>query len=124
VPRWLGDEDVRKGIVVMLETRRCKEEIERLKAEAKAMNSWLEEEVNLTSAALARCSGESLLCLWLDPALGGRHCATPQASVSVLTRQPRWLWIPAVAVAREGSWISALLATLARVSGVFEVFEC
>ncbi|KDQ13386.1 hypothetical protein BOTBODRAFT_111622 [Botryobasidium botryosum FD-172 SS1] len=41
LPRWLGDEKVRNGIVSMLEQDRCLEEIRRLDAECLAMQSWL-----------------------------------------------------------------------------------
>lgn len=40
VPRWLGDENVRCGIRAMLEMKRCKEELERIKTEYAAMQSW------------------------------------------------------------------------------------
>ncbi|KDQ05679.1 hypothetical protein BOTBODRAFT_122395 [Botryobasidium botryosum FD-172 SS1] len=51
LPRWLGDEKVRNGIVFMLERDRCLEEIKRLDAECLAMQSWLVDELqNLESA--------------------------------------------------------------------------
>ena len=40
VPGWLGDENVRCGIRAMLNMNRCKEELDRIKTEYVAMQSW------------------------------------------------------------------------------------
>ncbi|EJD39691.1 hypothetical protein AURDEDRAFT_41585, partial [Auricularia subglabra TFB-10046 SS5] len=40
LPRWQVDRDVRIGIPAMLEVRRCREELERLNAEARSLVHW------------------------------------------------------------------------------------
>lgn len=44
LPRWQTDEDVKNGIVLLLEERRAIEELERLQAEVTALGCWWEEE--------------------------------------------------------------------------------
>ncbi|KDR65968.1 hypothetical protein GALMADRAFT_148248 [Galerina marginata CBS 339.88] len=44
VPLWLGDEDVRAGIKLLLEHDCCLEEERRLKAEKISMHQWMQEE--------------------------------------------------------------------------------
>lgn len=44
LPRWQIDKDVREGIQTMLEADRCREELERVAAEANALLSWWTEE--------------------------------------------------------------------------------
>ncbi|KAH8115012.1 hypothetical protein DFH11DRAFT_1507975 [Phellopilus nigrolimitatus] len=51
IPRWLGDENVRKGIKALLEVRRCREELQRLAKERLAMQDWFAETWLQTSKA-------------------------------------------------------------------------
>ncbi|KAH8113030.1 hypothetical protein DFH11DRAFT_1511011 [Phellopilus nigrolimitatus] len=51
IPRWLGDENVRKGIKALLEVRRCREELQRLDKERFAMQDWFAETWSQTSKA-------------------------------------------------------------------------
>lgn len=44
LPRWMTDEDVKRGIAALLEKERCVEELERVKAEVSAMVMWWQEE--------------------------------------------------------------------------------
>ncbi|KZV90036.1 hypothetical protein EXIGLDRAFT_771164 [Exidia glandulosa HHB12029] len=44
LPRWQTDQDVKDGIVLLLEERRCTEEVERIEAEIVALAVWWEEE--------------------------------------------------------------------------------
>lgn len=44
LPRWQMEQDVKDGIALLLEERRCKEEVERLEAEVVALAQWWEEE--------------------------------------------------------------------------------
>lgn len=44
IPRWQCDADVKRGIVAMLEKRRCLEEKERVEAEVEALGDWWREE--------------------------------------------------------------------------------
>lgn len=44
LPRWQTEQDVKDGIVLLLEERRCKEEVERIEAEVLALARWWEEE--------------------------------------------------------------------------------
>jgi len=46
IPLWLGDDDVRRGIKVLLELDRCNEEQRRLCKEREAMQEWMMEEWN------------------------------------------------------------------------------
>lgn len=57
LPRWLSDDNVREGIVAMLECDRCKEEIERLDHECTAMQQWLADELGAIQAALQNAQG-------------------------------------------------------------------
>ncbi|KZV83384.1 hypothetical protein EXIGLDRAFT_625725 [Exidia glandulosa HHB12029] len=44
LPRWQTEQDVKDGIVLLLEERRCREELERIEAEVRALGLWWEEE--------------------------------------------------------------------------------
>ncbi|KZV96828.1 hypothetical protein EXIGLDRAFT_608761 [Exidia glandulosa HHB12029] len=44
LPRWQTDQDVKDGIVLLLEERRCTEELERIEAEVVALGKWWEDE--------------------------------------------------------------------------------
>lgn len=56
--RWQTDPSVKKGIVALLEKRRCVEEMERVEAEVRALLLWWrEEEMLLCSAVEASSSG-------------------------------------------------------------------
>lgn len=46
VPLWLGNEDVRQGILAMLEVQRCTEESERIRIEVKNACTWITEEAS------------------------------------------------------------------------------
>jgi hypothetical protein len=59
VPRWLADEEVRQGIMAVLESDRCVEEEERLAAEVCAMQRWLREETMDVQVALLSFKGAS-----------------------------------------------------------------
>ena len=55
IPCWLGDDNVREGIKVMLEYHRCLEEERRLKYERIAMQEWMLEEWKVVSVGLECC---------------------------------------------------------------------
>ena len=57
-PAWLVDENVRKGIVAMLEIDRCDEEDERLSAELRMIGRRLESEWSALQRALMLTQGE------------------------------------------------------------------
>ena len=59
LPRWQVDEPVRNGIKAMLEVDRCREERERLLAEARALRSWWMEESQVLSRFISTASGQS-----------------------------------------------------------------
>lgn len=61
VPRWLGDEDVHKGIKAMLELDRCKEELQRLSYERSAMQEWFMEEWKCVTNAMDCEQNEDVL---------------------------------------------------------------
>ncbi|EDQ99711.1 uncharacterized protein LACBIDRAFT_316212 [Laccaria bicolor S238N-H82] len=52
IPKWLGDENVQKGIKSMLELDRCNEEERRLSYERSAMQDWLMEEWRCVTMAI------------------------------------------------------------------------
>ncbi|KAF6744756.1 hypothetical protein DFP72DRAFT_1078101 [Ephemerocybe angulata] len=59
-PQWLGNDDVRVGILSWLEAERCGEERRRLERESLNLQSWaLRESVNLVNA-FERCDNESV----------------------------------------------------------------
>ncbi|KAG6834252.1 hypothetical protein H0H93_010868 [Arthromyces matolae] len=68
LPRWLGDEDVRRGIKAMLELDRCIEEETRLDKEWVAMQRWFQEEWMVMEMAMEKNQENSnityLLQLW------------------------------------------------------------
>ncbi|KAJ7639516.1 hypothetical protein FB45DRAFT_977229 [Roridomyces roridus] len=51
-PRWLADDDVRKGILAMLDIDRADEEDETLQRERRAMQVWFAEEWELVNSAM------------------------------------------------------------------------
>jgi hypothetical protein len=53
VPKWLGDERVRTGIIAMLNKDRGLEEQERISVELEAMSRWLRETLSKMKVALA-----------------------------------------------------------------------
>ncbi|PPQ72968.1 hypothetical protein CVT26_014513 [Gymnopilus dilepis] len=53
IPGWLGNDDVRAGIKLLLQYDRCVEEEKRLIHERQAMQEWFIEEWNLVNLALA-----------------------------------------------------------------------
>lgn len=53
VPRWLGDENVRRGIPAFLEVKRCNEELCRLAKERTTLQRWFRQTWQQTSAALS-----------------------------------------------------------------------
>jgi len=61
VPRWLGDENVRKGIRSLLELDRCLEEEIRISKERCAMQEWMMEEWACVEAGL-QTSGDYNAC--------------------------------------------------------------
>ncbi|KAI5986471.1 hypothetical protein EDD15DRAFT_2389853 [Pisolithus albus] len=58
-PRWLADEDVRKGIRFMLEVDRCNEEERRLSRERTILQEWFAVEWHHVQVALA-CNADQL----------------------------------------------------------------
>ena len=52
VPRWMADEDVRRGILAFLEATRCHEELSRLSQEKTALVGWLSHRWRCTVTAL------------------------------------------------------------------------
>ncbi|EIN03646.1 hypothetical protein PUNSTDRAFT_35949, partial [Punctularia strigosozonata HHB-11173 SS5] len=52
IPRWLADENVRKGIRAMLEVDRCEEELVRLRKERTTLQEWLQDEWAALQGAL------------------------------------------------------------------------
>lgn len=69
LPRWQVDDEVRTGIPAMLEVRRCREELERLECETKALQRWwFDERRVLSSIAVGgvyRAAVQDRLA-WLD----------------------------------------------------------
>lgn len=59
--RWLGDPDVRKGILALLQRDRCLEEQERIDQECQSMSSWLRETKEKLEAAIASEAGKWIL---------------------------------------------------------------
>jgi hypothetical protein len=59
VPKWLGDDRTREGIVALLRKDRALEEAERVKAEVRAMSEWLRGEMTVLTSALS-CLGSSM----------------------------------------------------------------
>lgn len=53
IARWQSDVDVKRGIVALLEKRRCVEEQERVRAEVRALDKWWKEEEGVLHQALA-----------------------------------------------------------------------
>ncbi|KAJ7614814.1 hypothetical protein FB45DRAFT_681719, partial [Roridomyces roridus] len=51
-PRWLADDDVRRGILAMLDVDRADEEDETLQRERRAMQVWFAEEWELVNSAM------------------------------------------------------------------------
>jgi hypothetical protein len=64
VPRWLGDESVRKGIKLMLLLDRCKEEEARLRKERRSMQEWMREEWACLQAAIGNTGMVKLLIIY------------------------------------------------------------
>lgn len=50
LPRWQVDKVVRDGIKHMLEAQRCREELERVQAEANALRCWWREECTVVQS--------------------------------------------------------------------------
>jgi hypothetical protein len=57
VPCWLGDDDVRQGIVGLLEVDRCKEELKRLKHKCSNLQSWFAAQWESTMQAHRNAEG-------------------------------------------------------------------
>ncbi|KAH8108985.1 hypothetical protein DFH11DRAFT_1691281 [Phellopilus nigrolimitatus] len=66
VPRWLGDENVRRGIKSFLEITRCREELHRLQRERFAMQDWFADTWSQTALAFRSCLPTSGLRYALD----------------------------------------------------------
>lgn len=62
IPPWMGDNDVREGIKVLLEHDRCLEEESRLRRERSAMQEWLREEWDSIQLARAKEGKSSFRC--------------------------------------------------------------
>lgn len=58
LPRWQVDQAVREGIRHMLEAERCREELERVEAEAHALLYWWREECQVVRSFCAANSGD------------------------------------------------------------------
>ena len=56
VPRWLGDDHVRKGIRAMLQLDRCNEEDDRLSREVVRLGEWADVEWRAIGAAKQHAS--------------------------------------------------------------------
>lgn len=69
VPRWLGDEQVRRGIRAMLELDRCEEEENRLKLERCALQEWFQEEWSCIIDARHNLGKWTLICSSLNSEL-------------------------------------------------------
>lgn len=61
IPRWLGEENVRKGINLLLQVKRCREELNRLAREKIALREWFLDLWSRTSLALRSSGTLSLL---------------------------------------------------------------
>lgn len=61
LPRWQTDPDVKRGILALLEKRRCLEEMERLKAEVTALAHWWKDEEVVLRSARSTAYGAYLL---------------------------------------------------------------
>jgi hypothetical protein len=55
IPGWLGDEKIREGIKGMLTTKRCAEEMARIKRERTALQEWSREEWEAINMAILMC---------------------------------------------------------------------
>ncbi|KDQ13392.1 hypothetical protein BOTBODRAFT_133638, partial [Botryobasidium botryosum FD-172 SS1] len=66
LPRWLGDDNVREGIIAMLERDRCREEGERLDTECAAMQQWLADELRAIQCAFGRAGADTALAYQLQ----------------------------------------------------------
>lgn len=64
-PRWQTDPDVKRGILALLEKRRCVEEVERVQAEVRALYSWYHDEEVLLCEVLASTSGTYRRPVWV-----------------------------------------------------------
>lgn len=56
IARWQTDANVKKGILALLELRRCVEEMERVEAEVRALLRWWGEEEGLLCRAVKAAS--------------------------------------------------------------------
>lgn len=63
LPRWQTDEDVKTGIVLLLEERRCMEELERVEAEVRALGTWWKDERDALRRFLASRTGARFVVL-------------------------------------------------------------
>lgn len=52
VPRWMKEEDIRKGIIALIDLDRCAEEESRILSERQAMQEWFAEEWDLHCQAI------------------------------------------------------------------------
>ncbi|EJD34005.1 hypothetical protein AURDEDRAFT_76544 [Auricularia subglabra TFB-10046 SS5] len=59
LPRWQTDDAVKRGILALLEYRRCAEEVERVEEEAKALGNWWQEEEKVLFAQCNSDTGKS-----------------------------------------------------------------
>jgi hypothetical protein len=57
LPRWMGDDSVRRGITAMLQLKRCDEEEARLKHERASMQVWLRQESSYLLKAIRDAQG-------------------------------------------------------------------